>query len=500
MKKRKKIAILLLSAMLMLAFSMTLLAAALPSISAGKPILCYTLKSSGRVYAYTAANLRTKTGGYIDCPTDECRILKISGNAVQVKYPVSGGTRTAWFARNEFTTYNIVNGAAEKWTQKTKANSYKHADGKDAYGSISAGDVCYKLSESGSYMQVIYPVSDGYKMGWVAKDHKHDDAGAGSTARLIEDGTYKVASAINNSYVWDIDDASSANGANIQLYRDNGTNAQIFQFTYNQDGYYTIKNVNSGKAVDCAGGASSNGTNIQQYTSNHSCAQRWKLKSAGNGYVSFICKCNGKMADVSGGVAANRTNIQIYQPNGSTAQKFKLVKTAALGNTGNHGGAVSPKPSSDLLFPLKGNIRTSSGAKTNGYRCDYKASAGTPVYAPADGKVTFRQTYSVRYGKLASYGNHFIFTSSDGKYEVKCAHLSQFHDVSLKYKSSLPYPCSASKYSCKTVNLGKKREVKQGDLLGYAGQTGNASGPHLHIEVKKDGKAVNPASVFETWK
>lgn len=341
MKKKKKIIILLLSAMLTLACSMTLLAAvALPSLSSDRPVLCYTLKSAGRIYAYSAANLKTKTGGYIDCGTDECRILKISGNAVQVKYPVSGGTRTAWFARKEFTNYNIANGAAEKWTQPAQATTYKRADGKDAYGSISAGDTCYKLSESGNYVQAVYPVSGGYKMGWITKDSVNREGNSNDNygdSRPAADGIYKVVSAVNNSYVWDIDDASSASGANLQLYRDNGTNAQKFEFTYNsQDGYYTIKNISSGKAVDCAGGASANGTNIQQYTSNNSNAQRWKLKSAGNGYFTFMCKCNGKMADVAGGTAANRTNIQIYQSNGSAAQKFKLVETTpAKGNSNN---------------------------------------------------------------------------------------------------------------------------------------------------------------------
>ncbi len=164
--KIKKQIMLLLAAVLCIAWAVPLCASvSLPSISSGRPVLCYTLKSAGRVYACTAADLRTKTGGYIDCRTDECRILKISGNAVQVKYPVSGGTRTAWFARKEFTNYNIANGAAEKWTQKTWVTAYKRADGKEACGSVSAGDTCYKLSESGDYKQVIYPVSGGYKMG-----------------------------------------------------------------------------------------------------------------------------------------------------------------------------------------------------------------------------------------------------------------------------------------------------------------------------------------------
>ncbi len=155
--------------------------------------------------------------------------------------------------------------------------------------------------------------------------------------------------------------------------------------------------------------------------------------------------------------------------------------------------------SSALKYPLKGSITRSSSVKTNGQYCDYKASSGTAVYAPADGTVVFRQSYATSYKKLASYGNNFIFTSSDGVYKVIGAHLSKFNGVNLKYTSSLSYPCSASKYKCSTITLATKT-VKQGDLIGYTGSTGNASGPHIHLEVTKNGTAVNPTSVFATWK
>lgn len=166
MRKCKRI--LSLSLVLLLSLSVQALAAvSLPSISSNKPISCYTLNSSGKVYAYKDSNLRTKTGGYIDCSTDECKIQKISGNAVQVKYPVKGGTRTAWFARSAFTSYDLANGTAEKWEQKSQVTTYKRSDGKETYGYISKGDICYKLSETGNYKQVIYPVSSGYKIGWI---------------------------------------------------------------------------------------------------------------------------------------------------------------------------------------------------------------------------------------------------------------------------------------------------------------------------------------------
>lgn len=162
-------------------------------------------------------------------------------------------------------------------------------------------------------------------------------------------------------------------------------------------------------------------------------------------------------------------------------------------------GNPNPQPSGGMVFPLKGNITvTPSSAKTKGFYCDYRASEGTPVYAPADGTVNFRQSYAVNYGKLASYGNNFVFTSSDGQYKVICAHLSSFNNVGLRYNQSLSYPCGSKKYKCSTISLGT-RNVRKGDLIGYTGMTGNASGPHLHIEVTKNGNPVDPKAVFSAW-
>lgn len=160
--------------------------------------------------------------------------------------------------------------------------------------------------------------------------------------------------------------------------------------------------------------------------------------------------------------------------------------------------SVYTSSANEFRFPLKGAITRSSSTKTNGIYCDYKAASGTPVYAPCDGTVIIKQSYATNYGKLASYGNNLDFTSSDGKYNVKMAHLQRFNGITVRYTSSLGYPCGSSKYSCSTITLASKN-VKQGDLLGYTGMTGNASGPHLHLEVKKNGTPVDPASTFKSW-
>lgn len=174
-----------------------------------------------------------------------------------------------------------------------------------------------------------------------------DRQNAEADVQLVADGTYQIESALDSGYVWDIADASLENEAILQLYEKKYTDSQRFIFTYHSDGYYTITNVNSGKAVDCAGGAAVDGTNIWQYASNNTSAQMWKLTDVGDGYYTFTCECNGMVADVKNGTAANGTDIQMYHSNGTMAQKFKLI---AAGKIMGRNAEVSSAASVYIVF------------------------------------------------------------------------------------------------------------------------------------------------------
>lgn len=144
--------------------------AKLPSLSSSKYIKCYALKSSGKIYAYSDSNLKTKKDNWwIDCASDECHIVSVKGNAVQVSYPsqAKSGRSTAWFKRSDFTSTDISGQLTKKQTT-AKIISYRRADGKKEYGYAGKGDTVYVLKTSGSYTQIIYPLSNNQlKMGWV---------------------------------------------------------------------------------------------------------------------------------------------------------------------------------------------------------------------------------------------------------------------------------------------------------------------------------------------
>lgn len=94
---------------------------------------------------------------------------------------------------------------------------------------------------------------------------------------------------------------------------------------------------------------------------------------------------------------------------------------------------------------------------------DFAAHVGTPIYATGDGKVKLS-------GREGGYGNLVIINHGYG-FETLYAHMQK-----------------------SKVRTGQS--VKRGDIIGYVGNTGLSTGPHLHYEIHKDGKPIDPVTYF----
>lgn len=148
----------------------------------------------------------------------------------------------------------------------------------------------------------------------------------------VPEGYYMIGSALNYTTVLDVAGGSSSNGANVQVYTANGTNAQKWYVAYVGEGYYTIKHAGTGEVLDVKGASTEKGTNVQQYQLNNTYAQHWSFVDAGDGLYNIVSRLASNMVlDVCSGKSANGTNVQIYNKssnNNNNAQKFRLVEVS----------------------------------------------------------------------------------------------------------------------------------------------------------------------------
>lgn len=138
-----------------------------------------------------------------------------------------------------------------------------------------------------------------------------------------------ITSVTNKKLVTDVTSASTANGARVQLYSSNNTDAQKYRFESIGNGTYKIVNINSGKVLDVSGGSTANGAALQQYTSNNTVAQQWTVRNYGSGKIALVSVNANKAVDIPGGNAVQQAQLQLYSPNGTVAQQW-LVARAPL--------------------------------------------------------------------------------------------------------------------------------------------------------------------------
>ena len=142
--------------------------------------------------------------------------------------------------------------------------------------------------------------------------------------------------------------------------------------------------------------------------------------------------------------------VDFYDPDGETGKRF-------LNRRPLEGGGTLRSRFGYRIHPIFKTRRLHTGV-------DLAARTGTPIYAAGDGVISY-------YKWQSGYGNKVEIQHVNG-YETAYGHMSRYVD-----------------------GLGEGSRVRQGQIIGYVGSTGQSTGPHLHFEIKINGNLVDPLSV-----
>lgn len=131
--------------------------------------------------------------------------------------------------------------------------------------------------------------------------------------------------------------------------------------------------------------------------------------------------------------------------------------------------ANSIKENYSIILPLRGTVSSRFGLRepteivsANHAGIDIAANEGTVFVSAMEGVVTFVSSES-------GYGNHVYIEKGD---------------VTTVYAH------------CKTIYVKEGDTIAQGQQIGEVGQTGNATGPHLHFEIRKENRVINPEYIL----
>ncbi len=142
--------------------------------------------------------------------------------------------------------------------------------------------------------------------------------------------------------------------------------------------------------------------------------------------------------------------IGFYDEKGNGA--IKSLKRTPINNA-----SISSNFNPNRKHPVLGYTRAHKGV-------DFRAGTGTPIPSAGAGRVVAKK-YDKGYG-------YYVKIRHNDSYETLYAHMSRF---------------------AKGIKVGSS--VRQGQIIGYVGSTGYSTGPHLHYEIIKNGRHVNPMTV-----
>lgn len=389
-------------------------------------------------------NVRSKVASSVDIPSGSAA----DSTAIQLYSGNSSKAQQFTFTRQSDGSYEIVN-----------VNSGKALDVRNGVAENNAIVQQYSRNNSQAQRWFIRDSGAGYYLqsalgNWVldlsggntangAAIRLYTPNGTASQLFVVSSSDVNIATGVsmiitsvaNKKLVTDVTGASTANGARVQLYSSNNTNAQKYRFESIGNGTYKIVNVNSGKVLDVSSGSTVNGAALQQYTSNNTVAQQWTVRNYGSSKIALVSVNANKAVDIPGGNAVQQAQLQLYSPNGTVAQQWLVAKAPlTLRERLNETAAKHRQDLPDGTYTFGSKLNTSmkmdvSGASRSNYgNVQIWAGNGTnaqkwKVTHDSNGYVTLTSVNSGKVldvnGGVSANGTNVQQYDSNGTYAQK---------------------------------------------------------------------------------
>lgn len=290
--------------------------------SAGKSNLVFDVPgastaNSARIQLYAANGTNAQKFRFQQIGNGTYNIVNVNSGKVLDVYGASASNGAV------LQQYDSNGTVAQQWTVRN------YGDGKISLMSVNANkaiDVPGANYSSNVALQ-LYSPNDTAAQQWIIEKSKtmrdRLNEQAAKHRQDLPDGTYSFGSKLKTNMKMDVYGASRSDCANVQLWTGNGTNAQRWRVSHDDNGYVTLTSANSDKALDVYGASTANGANAQQYASNGTYAQKWiAIKNSDGSYTFQSALAENKVLDVSGASTLNGANVQLYAANGTNAQKW----------------------------------------------------------------------------------------------------------------------------------------------------------------------------------
>ncbi|MBR6790556.1 MAG: RICIN domain-containing protein [Oscillospiraceae bacterium] len=355
-------------------------------------------------------------------------------------------------------------------------------------------------------------------------------------AVVPENSTYELSPKCAPGSVLDIDGAGTGNGTNVQIWGRANVDQQKFNISrIGNSNYFTITACHSGKRLDVAGPSKADDANVHQWEAHSGDSQKWAFCYRGNGYYMLQNVYSGKMLDVYCAWSHNGNNVQQYSniDNTNCAQLWSLTAAKASSKPApapafqSYQGKITAKTglnmrksassSSSKVTAIPRNTVVTITAEQNGWgKTSYNGKSGwisldyvqkidsfdvvIDTVIPASGYQYPFTSYRIntvygKKGKSWKIGWHSgidIVPTNGASWDVSPVHSGTVVDVNAHGSSYGNHVLidhgdgTLSLYAhLEYLNVSPGQQVTTSTTLGKMGNTGNSSGPHLHLEIHK---------------